>query len=356
MIQKGLSFELIDRIKSNSEVILREGISFEKNSNKIGYLCGYVTEMLFLKKYERDFQGYKYSTDWWVFIPRYPNFKDDKGKLIEGIPYFVVFKDFEDLNSVDKKMIRNLRDSTLGKKCECMLVMIEGNELYVYKLDYKNGKEEREFRYSIKFTEEKINSYKNEKLKRWLSNKSSDKMPRNEISAYSKAIKFMKREGVLEKKALEYFKIYVFLTYNGFTEASLKANIDVIGEDKNGIPIYYEVKFKASKQLPTIAIKRFQIEKVAEIFSEKKMFAKNVILCNDFNNSFSTVDDDKKWELQFNLIEKQSIDQLSWKVLDIQKVKGYTKRYDKSTKFVDDPVNYTHIVYPIDKYESFKNL
>ena len=342
--------QLKSRLVENSEAIIKIG-------DKLGYLCGYIEEACFLKKYKES----EYSTDWWIFPGN-----DKFGKNINGNPIFVVFKDFDDLNCIDLNLIHILRnDASNSKKYACILVMIENDKFCVYDLDVIDDKIEKKLIYSIEFNDVKINSFKDTKYKEMLEKRNTKEEKSFKNGRYCRAIKLIKEKGLLggkeekeflEKRALQIFKQESFNKYHGLMNNECGANLDIIGKDDKGRLIYYEVKFKPVKSWTEIGVNRAEVC-AAGIFNEKKMLSKNVVLCNLDSEKGDTLNEDKKWDILLNLLEKKSIDQLSWVVADFDKLegKGTKKRYDKDRKKFNDVKNneeFTHFFYPLTEYDN----
>ena len=347
----------IDRIRDNAKLIIGE--------DKEGYLSGYVSEICFLKRYIELYGNRNYSTKWCCFIPRHVCCKSKK--FINGNPKFVVFNQNGKLNTVDLSVVRHLCNFLPGKyNClnqrgmyECLLAGLEDDKFSVYRLYLGDDRKEvvKEKWYSVKLS----NSFSDSFIRMSLgtSNKSNHA---SKDGIYNRAIKFLEDEGLLVDKAILNFMVYVFKVYHGFTVDDIVFNLDVVGENDFGVPVYYEIKFQADGSWSNACIGRAQVEQGFHIFCKSGMSARNVVLLNNKLDYKPITKSDKKWELIFNLLDSchNDFSKLRWKYKDftdpdLKFLRGEPKFYDKVKRCYQDSneEDCNCYFYPLSNYLKF---
>ena len=241
---------IVDLIDENAELIVFDDATYD--------MCSMVTgkklEADFLEEYKNIFPEYEYSLGWWCV-----------GTMVYERPKFVLFKkDIYDLNRIDLKMIFHL-----SKHYTCELVSVDENNLYVRNLKYK----EDDHHYYVLHYTTKIYPIDMDVAEGWITHLQGKKkdMQSEEIKSKIGQIDI----GFLKQKAYELLSLYF---YEDRLPVKAKADLDIVGEDNYGRPVYYEVKSHSKQE---VRVQKFEYEGAVRIFKESEaMVAKCVISDN----------------------------------------------------------------------------
>lgn len=270
------------------------------------YICGNITEELFLNKYQEMHKDEVlskdwYTVDWWCFAKHEGGTADQYKEII-----FVILKN--KLNKLDREIITDLYDK--DKKIYCKQLVFENGKLKI-----RNWKKLKTHLSSRVEKEILIDATI---IKHWLMNKNSFKCKKRKLEddiieliykaqktgienslvekikeklinigclrrleegykksdkETAKCIKWLKRHDKLEEKARNILKIYYCfeyfsLFYPDYYRSGIRPNLDLIIADDTGTPVYYEIKFLYPKELYYNFRNEYHEEFVVEILDD----------------------------------------------------------------------------------------
>lgn len=238
---------------------------------------GYVTENLFIEKYKKVFPDREYSQGWWGGIENSEN---------KTLTFFVVKNT---LNDLDKKVIEKLESKDLLWK-----QLLHENDIW-FVVDNNSKLSLSDYIASRRL---KLPDYKEKNIQ--MTND----------PYIDRCIETYEQQGIIRKIASSIYIEDLFL--NKYYTIS---NIDLIGEDKEGVPVYIEIKFKNEFEINNklvFGIDTFQYDNLFTSFINCGMKVENIVLYNDIKhkrNISSTV--------IFDFLDKKENQELIWKYKEI---------------------------------------
>lgn len=252
---------------------------------------GYITESLFIDKYKDLYPKRSYSKGWWGGV---------ENSEKETLTFFIVKNE---LTPLDKKVMNNFEK----KGFLCKQLICENDIWYIKGANNKVTIEE--------YVKER-DLFQNQDPNR------NRKIITGDAELERCIARYEKEDSLREIASSIYIEDHFLNTYYNIS------NIDLIGEDKEGIPVYIEIKFKnefyfthnGPKKL-VFGIDEFQYKNLFSAFWSCNMKVMNVILYNDVkdqHNINSTVIFDF-------LKKKQDINSFIWKYKMINENESFPK-------------------------------
>lgn len=220
---------------------------------------GYITEQLFVEKYHERYPDRMYAKGWWGGIENSAN---------KTLTFFVI-KDT--LTALDVEVINRLR----GHGYLCNQIIMKDDKIYIC-------------------TEDRTVLAEEYVRERGLAARHDPNRTRNVVEGdehLEECIERYERNGTLREIANS-----IYIEDHFLNAYYLISNIDLIGENDAGCPLYIEIKFKnefshtredGTKEL-VFGIDKLQYEQLFPAFASSGMMVVNAILYNDIKDQQNT--------------------------------------------------------------------